>query len=331
MAEARIAALLRETYGLAPRTIAPARRGFVAETFVARLDGGADVFVKWWPASADAARSAAVRDGLAVAERLAALGVTVAAPRRNRGGDLLSALDDRLIAVFPFIEGEPGRVLHQRMGAAAFNFDFQALVALVAEVHLSTPRLGVTVPPETFALPFAADFERAFAAASSSPTGDSHAELQTLIAPARGQIEADWADLRRMAEACRAARRPLVLTHGDLTGDNLIVGADGRLHAIDWDYPLLAPVERDAWFFTCDPKAEAAFLAAYRGARPDYRLDPLMRRFYLFSRFFEDILGYIDIVLGDAPPERKAWSVSELEKTCFEWLWPPMRALSPGP
>jgi aminoglycoside phosphotransferase (APT) family kinase protein len=320
-------ALLPRDYGVDAVSVAPARRGFVAQTFDARLADGRRVFVKWLPAWADELRASAMRDGLAVAEGLARLGLAVTSPWRTLGGDLCTKLDGRIVAVFDFIEGQPGQVLDQRMGPVAFNFEFEALVALLAQVHLATETLDIALPPETFALDFAPAFERAFAAAFAASTSAERAALQAQLAPHRRQIELDWVDLRSMAEACRRGNWRPVLTHGDLSGDNLMLGVDGRLYALDWDYPLLAPVERDAWFFTCDPEAEAAFLEAYGRACPGYAVDPLLRRFYLFSRFFEDIYGYIDIVLGADPPERKAWGLSELQKTCFEWLWPPMRSL----
>jgi len=327
-ASERIATVLGDAYGMRAFRVGDAPRGFVAETFVADVADGRRVFVKWLPAWVDAERAAAMHVGLAIAARLNELGIAAAPPLRTTDGALWTALDGRTLAVFPFIEGARGAVLDQRMGPAALNHGFDPLIALLAEIHAATPALDSAPPREAFALPFAADFERAWRATFETPVAsDSHGAMQTLLAPHKAQIEVDWAGLRRMAAACRAAAWTPVITHGDLAGDNVIVGADGRLWAIDWDYPLLAPVERDAWFFTCNTEAEAAFLEAYRRAQPGYAVDPLVRRFYLFQRFFEDIYGYIDIVLGNERPERKAWSVAELEKTCFQWLWPPMRSL----
>src|SRR6185312_7559147 len=73
----RIETLLRRDYGLDPAACAAGPRGFVAQTFVADVGGGTRVFVKWLPAWASAA---AFKRGLAVAERLPALGVPAAAP-----------------------------------------------------------------------------------------------------------------------------------------------------------------------------------------------------------------------------------------------------------
>src|ERR1700722_16122055 len=120
-AEARIGTLLASGYGIEPVSVGPAPRGFVAETFAARLDGGRSVFVKWLPAWADAHQVAAIRDGLAVAERLGALGPAVGRPLRTTDGALWAELDERTVAVFDFIDGQRGQVIDQRLGPTSFD------------------------------------------------------------------------------------------------------------------------------------------------------------------------------------------------------------------
>lgn len=321
-----ILALLRREYGITCASCIPGPRGFVAETFVAEAIGGAKCFVKWLPGWAS---SAAFVRGLAVAERLRTLGVPAAAPVRTRAGALSTELRGRTVAVFEFVEGERGAVVDHRHGPDSFNYDFATFVRLLASIHNATADIAVELPVESFSIPWGGHFEVAFRRAlEGRPVTAAQAQLQEALRHQQSQIEADWAELKTMVERCRGTAWAPALTHGDLLGDNIIVGADGVLHPIDWDDPVLAPIERDAWFFTCEPEAEAAFSAAYRRAFPGWVVDPLRRRFYLFFRFFQDVLGYIDIILDESSPERQAWSLSELHKTCFEWLWPAMRALS---
>jgi spectinomycin phosphotransferase len=321
-----IRALLAEAYALDATDIGPAPRGFVAETFAVQVAGGGRLFVKWLPTWASAE---AFQRGLAVAERLVTLGVPAPRPVRTLAGALSVELRGRALAVFEFVEGERGAVIDQRIGPGAFNYDFDAFVALLASIHAATDWVGVELPRETFAIPWAQQFETAWRRTlTMQPASAPQAELQAALRARQARIETDWDDLQAMAAACRARTFSAVLTHGDLAGDNLIVGADGRLHPLDWDDPVLAPAERDAWFFTCDAAAETAFVAAYQCAFPGWRPDPLFRRYYLYWRFFQDILGYIEIILDDPSPDRQAWSLAELDKTCWGWLWPPMRALS---
>jgi aminoglycoside phosphotransferase (APT) family kinase protein len=166
-------------------------------------------------------------------------------------------LDGRTLAVFEFVDGKRGAVIDQRLGPSSFNYDYEAFVALLASVHKATGGLGVELPLETFSIPWGRQFEVAFARAMDSrPQTPIQARLRVLLQHHQSQIEADWADLQSMVRACRHGAWTPVLTHGDLAGDNIIIGVDGALHPIDWDDPVLAPTERDAWFFTCDPEAE---------------------------------------------------------------------------
>ncbi|MGH2586529.1 MAG: phosphotransferase family protein, partial [Dehalococcoidia bacterium] len=138
--------------------------------------------------------------------------------------------------------------------------------------------------------------------------------------------------LLALAERCRQSGRisnpPLpapLITHGDGLGDNVIAGSDGRLYLVDWDELMLGPPERDTWFYLSNTAAGEAFLERYRMTFPDYHPDPLRYTFYLYRRFFEDLLGYVERILESPLVEHQAWNVAEIEKTCFQWLWPAMR------
>ncbi|MGH2583343.1 MAG: phosphotransferase, partial [Dehalococcoidia bacterium] len=176
--------------------------------------------------------------------------------------------------------------------------------------------------------PWAAAYEDLFQRALSvtEPTAEQD-QLRRLLGPYRPRIEADWSALSEVVAACRDTVWPAVLTHGDSRGSNLIVGDDGRLHLIDWDVPLLAPAERDTWFFLNTDAAASVFLPRYRRMFPDYRPDLLFHRYYVLQRFFEDITGYLGPILDDPSPERRAWHLAELRQTCFVWLWPAIRRL----
>jgi hypothetical protein len=151
-------------------------------------------------------------------------------------------------------------------------------------------------------------------------------------------LEHDWNQLLGLVQACQAAAWTPVLTHGDGLGDNIIVGDDGRLHLVDWDGLMLAPAERDPWFFLdaagpstaaflgCDPAGVATVLPRYQRAFPAYQPDPLRYHYYLFTRFFDDLVGYPVRILEDPEVEQQRFHLGELEQTCFGWLWPPRRA-----
>jgi spectinomycin phosphotransferase len=240
-------------------------------------------------------------------------------------------LDGRPFFLFDFISGERAIDGDAALSAASLNYDFGAYVDLLASIHAATPCLRSTVPREDFALPWAEQYEELFARALNltEPTVEQN-DLRRLLVPYRTRIDADWAELTELVGVCRVAAWAAVLTHGDGGGgSNLIVGDDGRLYLIDWDVPLLAPAERDTWFFLNTDAAASVFLPLYRRVFPDYRPDPLLHRYYALRRFFEDITGYLGPILDDPSAERRAYHLTELHQTCFVWLWPAIRRLDP--
>jgi hypothetical protein len=85
-----------------------------------------------------------------------------------------------------------------------------------------------------------------------------------------------------------------VLTHGDWPF-NLMAGADGAVRLVDWDELMLAPAERDTWFAGGDQP----FWRAYHAGRPGHRECEPATAFYLYGRYFEDLVGSMRVILGD--------------------------------
>jgi spectinomycin phosphotransferase len=329
-AEHSLRSLLSGTYGITATTIADAPRGFVADTYDVTAADGRRYFAKQLPLWADAG---AVLAGVDVLDDLHALGIdTVSRPVRTLTGSPTTTLSGRPFFLFTFIPGERASDGDASLSPASLNYDFGTYVDLLALIHAATPRLRAAVPREDFTLPWAAEYEDLFARALSvtAPTVEQ-GRLRRLLEPHRTQIDADWAKLTMLAAVCKDAAWPAVLTHGDGTGSNLIVGDDGRPYLIDWDVPLLAPAERDTWFFLNTDAAATVFLPHYRRTFPTYHPDPLFHHFYVLQRYFQDITGYLGPILDDPSAERRRFHLTELRQTCFDWLWPAIRRLDPLP
>jgi len=321
-------ALIARDYGITAAAIADAPRGFVADTYDVTASDGRRYFAKQLPLWADAE---AVRAGVPLLEELRALGIdTLSRPVRTLVGDPAAELDGRPFFLFDFIAGERGADPDESLSPASFNYDFADFVDLLARIHAATPRLRSPLPREDFSLPWADEYEELLqrALTVTEPTVEQD-QLRRLLEEYRVGIDADWSELTALVPVCRDAVRPAVLTHGDGGGSNLIVGEDRRVHLIDWDVPLLAPAERDTWFFLNTDAAASVFLPLYRRAFPNYRPDALLHRFYVLQRFFQDITGYLGPILDDPSPERRAYHLAELRQTCFVWLWPAIRRLDP--
>jgi spectinomycin phosphotransferase len=314
---------LLRAYGIAARTIEPGPRGFVAVTYIVDAAGGQRLFAKVLPAAAHLVHLPAT---LAVLAELHARGIAVNRPLRTSAGQWTVPLAERTLVLFDFIPGRSGH---------GFHYDFAEFVTLLARIHQAIPPIPTVLPREAFGLPFAADFQRYLAGLAAPPRTPVQADLRRLLAPYQAAMATDWATLQALAAGSRATRWVPRLTHSDAPGDNVIIGADGRLYLVDWDDLMLGPPERDNWFHL-NAREAAAFLQTYRQTFPDYQPDPTLRRFYIYRRFFEDLTGYLIEIADSTAPVHQAKNLADLEQTCFTWLWPLMHdegatGISAGP
>jgi Ser/Thr protein kinase RdoA (MazF antagonist) len=96
--------------------------------------------------------------------------------------------------------------------------------------------------------------------------------------------------LAQLQDVVRRLPERFVVCHTDLIGDNLLVGADGRLSALDWDTAILAPPEMDLALLLqaeqpVDDHALRRVLAIYPR---DVPLELDLFAFFLVRRYVED-------------------------------------------
>lgn len=89
-----------------------------------------------------------------------------------------------------------------------------------------------------------------------------------------------------------------VICHADIHTGNLLVDTVGGLHIVDWDQPMLAPIERDLLFVTdgvfwTTPEDETQF---FRGYGP-VTIDPVVMAYYRYTRALEDIAEFAAQIL----------------------------------
>jgi thiamine kinase-like enzyme len=93
-----------------------------------------------------------------------------------------------------------------------------------------------------------------------------------------------------LQDVVRRLPERFVVCHTDLIGDNLLVDADGRLSALDWDTAMLAPPEMDLALLLqaeqpVDDHALRRVLAIYPR---DVPLELDLFAFFLLRRYVED-------------------------------------------
>lgn len=294
-----IAECLAEQYGLTVTASTFLPRGFDvdAAAFHAALRTGDDVFVKvrrdgWNPAALTVPR--ALRD----------LGITaVVAPVRTTSGALMANVAGFGLAVYPFIEGASG------WGRALTAAQWREFGRTVRAIHAAALPGDVLrmLPRETFNSSWR-DRARARAAGAWRPTAD---EIEREFAEAwrshRDEIERLLDAAETCADDLRARDLPHVPCHTDLHGDNLLIGADGSLHIVDWDDVMLAPKERDLMFIGGaiggawrEPAEVEAFYAGY-GAPQMQPVDLAALAYYRCERAIVDFVEFSEQIASPTP------------------------------
>ena len=202
--------------------------------------------------------------------------------------------------LYPFVRGESAMV------AGLSDDQWREFGRTLRAVHESAlgERMSDRLPVETFSLPStvpvrrllelvnATDFEGAAAARFAAFWREHTEQIHRLLVRAEG-----------LASSLRAKQFEYVLCHADVHAANVLVGDDGRIHLIDWDGPLVAPMERDLLFVVgskiareVEPREEALFFEGYGPAE----IDPEALVYYRYERIIEDIGEFGKDVFLDA-------------------------------
>jgi len=221
----------------------------------------------------------------------------------------LSAMVDRFtLAVYPFIEGRSGA--HVKLSESQW-MSFGAALKKLHSVHLPTELLN-RLPREDF-LP-------------NPKWSATTRQLHTTIAnrryfhPVERQLAAFWERkhdvistildrTEHLGTLMQARPAPMALCHSDIHTANLMVDSSGAIFMVDWDQPMLAPIERDLLFvtvggFISDPREEAWFFEGYGKVA----INRLALAYYRYARAVEDMGGFGEHIFlmesgGDAKKE----------------------------
>ena len=216
------------------------RRGFVTAD---------DLDQKTWLGDTRDASFGGLRNAFETAAELAGHGLSfVVAPLRTRNGALLVRLDDRYtLALFPFVEGEPGA-----WGGYETDADRLAVVELVAAVHrvpVAASAVGLELSGREHLEAALRDLDGPWA---GGPLAEPAREAMRAAAPVLVDLLALADRLRADAEA-RGVHS--VVTHGEPHSGNIVRTSSGPV-LVDWDTVALAPPERDLWMLAGDGMQE---------------------------------------------------------------------------
>jgi spectinomycin phosphotransferase len=175
----------------------------------------------------------------------------VVAPIPTSGGETVRRIGSRYtVALFSFVDGEPGRFGEYDAAERA------AVLVMLAELRRATPAVESAARRMDLQLPGRRELESALRDVNGTWSGGpfSEAARQALASHA-----SEVAELLALADrlAADVARRSTdwVVTHGEPHAANLLRSDDGYV-LVDWDTVALAPPERDLWMLVDESQDE---------------------------------------------------------------------------
>lgn len=220
-------------------------------------------------------------------------------PLPTQSGQLWAVLGEFNLIVYPFVEGTNG-------------YEVELSERQWADFGAALKRLHTTIVPATILQSIRKErydpewrerckniIETLDAETFDDPViEDMAAFLQskrTMILDAVGRAE-------QLAHTMASRSMEYVLCHGDIHPGNLFIDSQGTLFIVDWDYPMLAPKERDLMFIGGGQGfmpyvAEHEELLFYRGyGQPS--LDPVALTYYRYERSITDIAVACEQILA---------------------------------
>ena len=197
----------------------------------------------------------------------------VLAPLADGNGRVVHRVGRFPVVVLPLVDGVT-------LDESGYGEGDAAQVAVLCE-RLHAARCTAELPMERYELPFANELREGLSAARGAGrhTGPYGEALRELVERNRASIEGIVEEIGELAATCRADATPLVLTHGEPNGGNVLRAEDGRLYLIDWGDLAYGPPERD-WI-------------QMSGSGLDLTIRPAFERFYELRWVLSEVAEYV--------------------------------------
>jgi len=193
---------------------------------------------------------------------------------KTKNGGLSSQFDDAILGIFNWIDGELIET------DATKSPEYQML----AKVY-SIPTNGIIIPHEDFSEKYAVKFFNQWKALKDNAT-------ILLLEKNHIKIKHRADRLKHFANLLTDDTTNYFITHGD-AGGNLIKNGD-KYHIVDWDNPLLAPPERDAWVMCYRDWAMDTFHESLYNNNIKYTLQKERLAYYCYQFFFYYLTAFLD-------------------------------------
>ena len=265
-----LGACIAQCWGLRDVTLREAERGFYGETWVVESAEG-----RFFAKLDCSPHQGIYRHNLLVLQGLVDQNVPHVAPvRKAVGGALFAMFAGGTLALFDFIEG-----IHTE------DYPLVRLFSALTRIYHASPPDGIE--RETFSGAVLGHIHDHIDALGHDESDERIREILRGHAPT---LERYAQKLRTLSVLCMKDLFGFVVTHGDAGGNAIMT--DEHFTLIDWDHPMYAPPERDAWFFVVDPYF-TAFDRCLAAEGHAYKLQARRIGYYAYYTYFYYLLEYL--------------------------------------
>ena len=221
-------------------------------------------------------------------------------PQRTRSGQLWAEVKEYSLILYLFVAGINGYDVELSASQWA---EFGAAVKRIHTLPVPAS-LTASIRREGFSPEWRDRCRAVFQRLEAETFADSiSAAMAALLGARREMVLGAIERAEAMAEIVSARSLEFVLCHNDLHPGNLLLDAGGGVLIVDWDYPILAPKERDLMFIGggqgfkpyAAEQQELLFYQGYAPAQPD----PTALAYYRYERGITDITVESERILSD--------------------------------
>lgn len=266
----RLSAFIKQEYGIIAESITPARRGYYGETWqlntydkkyfikIVSLKFHKPLYERSFP----------------VLDYLCEQGVDfiskIVKPLQPK---LYTNFEGATVGVFEWIDGD--NVQNETSKIREYQ--------MLSKIYAASKQ-SFDIPHESFSNEKAELFFHQWQTLESMPQDNTTIAILSLFEQNRIKFEQRAERLLKFSELCKTDTSHFYITHGDAGGN--VIKNDDNFYIVDWDDPVYAPPERDAWFCMHWDWAMNAFNTSLKQNGIDYLLRPERLAYYCYSAFF---------------------------------------------
>ena len=283
-----ISRLISNRYGFNVESVSVALRGFVGETYIINTDRE-KYFLKIFQENRYFAN---VLQGLPVLRELKDLGVNyINFPIFTKEKTFYFVENNRYYILFNYIKGENTE-----------EYELSKVFQQLIEISKLTKSIKSPIKRENFNVLYVESFEESI---------ERYKDVSVIQNHLDGVLN-HWSRFKDLANTLKRKNYTMYITHGDAFGN--VIKDKEDLYIIDWDDLLLAPLERDLWFFFDNQEV----IELYRKEFPNFHMDRDIILYYVYNRFFDDLLGFFELLEQQKDYENV---IESIKKDCFDWTY----------